>query len=352
MEALIGQQGAGVLGGGTGKVIHGFGLRLGAHAHGNPEVSPPLDLFPSSGLLGDDLALLVSIMVLLGHQADVEVTVSGGKVFIIPLPFQVGYLHIVPLPVQQNAVEQGHQEDHNGDHRHGAADHNGSGSHPAALLFLLPDLCLSALLGPADAVGFPGGYGRSRAHRGNRPGFPPFLALAEPCRVGSGTDAGFCLDLFLRRGLGAVLGFAGDSPGGVVHQEFMIEDNGGIFPELLHILEHFRGGNVPVPDVQRHGLHDDLLHSLGNVGVQGRRQRCAAVDVLNGHRHRRLSVVGGPTGHHLIHHHAQGVKVGAVVRVPALGLLGGNVVNGTQGLLGQGVALVHHPGDAKVHHLH
>ena len=73
--------------------------------------------------------------------------------------------------------------------------------------------------------------------------------------------------------------------------------------------------------------------------------------MLDRHGHGRFSVVGRPSGHHLIHDDAQGIQVGAVVRIAALGLLGRNVVDGAQSLLGQGVALAHDPGNAEVHHL-
>ena len=74
--------------------------------------------------------------------------------------------------------------------------------------------------------------------------------------------------------------------------------------------------------------------------------------MLDGHGNRGLSVIGRPPRHHFVHHNAQRVQVRPVVRVTALGLLRGNVVNAAQGFLGQGVALIHHPGDAEVHDLH
>ena len=73
--------------------------------------------------------------------------------------------------------------------------------------------------------------------------------------------------------------------------------------------------------------------------------------MLDGHRNRGFAVIGRTAGHHLIHDHAEGVQVGPVVGMAALGLLRGNVVDTAKGFLGQGVALVHDPGNAEVHDL-
>ena len=116
-------------------------------------------------------------------------------------------------------------------------------------------------------------------------------------------------------------------------------------------MEHFRGGDVTVVDLQRHAFHDDLLQAPGNVGVQCGWQRRAAVDMLNGNRHGGFPVVGRAAGHHFVHDHGQRINVGTVVGMAALGLLRGDVMDASQCFLRQGVALAHDPGNAEVHHL-
>ena len=77
-----------------------------------------------------------------------------------------------------------------------------------------------------------------------------------------------------------------------------------VHAELLHILQHFRCGGVAILDIQCHTLHDDLLQTIGNIGIQCGRSRRAAIDMLNRHSHGRFTVIGRTSGHHLIHDNA------------------------------------------------
>ena len=75
--------------------------------------------------------------------------------------------------------------------------------------------------------------------------------------------------------------------------------------------------------------------------------------MLDGHRHRGVPLKGQAAGEHLVENHAGGVQIAAGVDVAALGLLRRDVVDGAQGLLGEGaVGRVGEPGDAEVGHLH
>ena len=101
-----------------------------------------------------------------------------------------------------------------------------------------------------------------------------------------------------------------------------------------------------------HSLHDDLFQATGNIGIQGGGQRCAAVDMLDGHSNGRITVVRGSASHHLVHDNAQRIDIGTAVHTATLGLLGRDIVDGTQRFFSQGVALRHHAGNAEVGHLY
>ena len=73
--------------------------------------------------------------------------------------------------------------------------------------------------------------------------------------------------------------------------------------------------------------------------------------MLNGYAHRVRAVKGQAAGQHFIEHHAGGVDVAAVVGVVPLGLLGGDIVDGANGLIG-GVGAVGKKGNAEIRHLH
>ena len=210
---------------------------------------------------------------------------------------------------------------------------------PLGALLLPP-----AVLGPAQGVGVGADGGGIAA---DRCAFGRLLGGLDGPRIPG--RAVFGLHHPLSGGFGIV---DRRDPGRRLPGRGIVKDNGRVLPELLHVLKHFRGAGIPIPDFQSHGLENDLLQSGGDVGIQRGGPGGTAVDVLDGHRHRGFPVKGGPAGGHLVHDHPQGIQVGAIVRIAALGLLRGDIVHGAQGLLGQGVALGHDPGDAEVHDLH
>ena len=198
--------------------------------------------------------------VLLGTESEIELIMCLRQLLAVGASGEVGHLHHILLLVQERSVEQGNEEQHNGKQRHRTANHHGGGGNPAALgilLFLgLPTPSPAAFrMADLPAGGRPGSRARVSHHR------------TVSGQGSGGTLPGSGLNLLFRGGQGHPR--RGNFPGGVVHQGVIVEYNGRIFPEFLHILKHFRGGNVPIPDFQCHGFHNDLLQACGNVGVIG-----------------------------------------------------------------------------------
>ena len=280
-----------------------------------------------------------------------KIRIFGNQIIGILGADEIGHLHQVLVLVKQCPIEHRNQERANGnDGHHTAHDHrNGSNAIsflPLALLLLfplhgrpthgigiladgLPSGSLVRLLGPLGRLLRLGDTSSRRSGL-----------------IGSGSRNLFC------RGLGIGLGNPPDGNGVLGWGGSLVtEVNGRVLAELLHILNHFRCRGIPVFWLQCHALENDLLQAHGDIGIQGGGLGGPAVDMLNGHRHRRLPVEGRTARHHLIHHNAQGIDIGPGVRVAALGLLRRDIVHGAQGLLGQGVALAHDPGNAEVHDL-
>ena len=74
--------------------------------------------------------------------------------------------------------------------------------------------------------------------------------------------------------------------------------------------------------------------------------------MLDGHGHGGVTFKGKPARQHLVQHHAGGIDVGAGVDTVAPRLLGGNIMDGAQRLLRQGLAGVGQTGDAEIGHLY
>ena len=129
--------------------------------------------------------------------------------------------------------------------------------------------------------------------------------------------------------------------------------------ELLGILEGFQiGQNLPCIGVTAgqigiHCLHGDFFQLLGHILCEDRGRQSDGIDMLQGNRHRGITLKGQTAGDHLIHDHAQRVQVRAVVHMAALGLFGRNIVHRTDGLaLAVGALLLGKVCDAEVGHLH
>ena len=360
LEALAGQSGFHFLLPEAHIVVHDLFRRLGTHADGDPDIGALLHLGAALRLLAHNDTLAILAVILLGPQLQMEIGKLLIHVHAVSLSQKVGHLDVFQFLIQQHAVKQGHQEHRNGKDGNGTAHHNGHRSHPAALLlFPLPLLHGTAVLGPAGSLsglpvagGVHGSGGALSLLSGSR---SPCIGT-DPAAIGGCTHrglAGFGLHHLFGSGSGLDRGAHRGNPlGGIVYNRVIVKHNGRILAEFLHVLQHFRGRNIAVLNFQGHTLHNDLLQAPGNVGVQGGGHGCAAVDVLNGHRHRGFSVIGRAAGHHFVHDNAQRIDIAAVVRMTALGLLRGNVMYTAQSLLGQGVALAHNPGNAEVHDLH
>ena len=116
-------------------------------------------------------------------------------------------------------------------------------------------------------------------------------------------------------------------------------------------MQHFGRGGIAIVRVDLHGVHGDLLDAAGDPLDQLAGRRCAAVDVLDGHGHRRFAVVGCTAGQHLIHDDAEGIQVAAAVHMAALGLLRGDIVYGAERLARQRVLRGADAGNAEVRNL-
>ena len=101
----------------------------------------------------------------------------------------------------------------------------------------------------------------------------------------------------------------------------------------LHVLVHLFRGLVPAADVRTHGVHDNIVHALGNARHKRTRDDRHLIDVLHDDLERGFALERQLAGQHFVHHHAERVQVGAVVDLAALGLLRRDIVHRADGLL-------------------
>ena len=103
--------------------------------------------------------------------------------------------------------------------------------------------------------------------------------------------------------------------------------------EHLHVLVHLFRGLVPAADVRAHGVHDNVVHALGDARHKRTRDDRNLIDVLHDDLERGFALKRQLAGQHFVHHHAERVQVGAVVNFAALGLLRRDIVHRADGLL-------------------
>ena len=120
--------------------------------------------------------------------------------------------------------------------------------------------------------------------------------------------------------------------------------------EFVKIGEHIVDGGVAVVRLRLHGPQRDLLQLGGNLGVQGGRILGGDREVLDGDLREGVAGVRQAARQHLVHDDAEGVDVAAGVDGLAACLLGGDVMDAAQPLLGVLPALdaVLELGDAEV----
>jgi hypothetical protein len=121
--------------------------------------------------------------------------------------------------------------------------------------------------------------------------------------------------------------------------------------EALQIGEHVPRGLIALLQVGGHGLEDDLLQPLRDVGVQLARRHGIAVDVLYRYLLGRLAGIGQLPGEHLVHDDAQRIYVAPGVGHRALGLLRRHIVHGAHGLVGIAGQAALQLRDAEISHL-
>ena len=247
----------------------------------------------------DDPSGLIGIVVFLLPQPDLEIGI--GRQVRIDLIHKVRHRDQRLVLVEQASVDQRDQKHDDRQHRHRRTGHDGNGRHTAAVGFLL---LLPALAGALRILGG-----------------PPLLAPANGAGIfrldARHTLRGGSRMLLDRRFRGLLVGHEDLVHHGVAEAE----KNGRILAEFLHIIQHSRRGGVTVRRLMGHGFHNDLLQAAGDIGIEGGGHSRAAVDMLDGHRHRGFPVIGRAAGHHLIHHNAQGIDIRPVIHPASLGLL-------------------------------
>ena len=317
-------------------VLHQHGLRLLAKTNGNIDLGSLRHIGAGSRLLVHDLTFFIIVRVaevLVGVQLNMNIGIVG--VFflhlLVVLAQQIRHRDHLPVASGTTATEQHHQKHHQRNHRHSGAGNHRNGGH--TVIILLGRTATGRSLGPFLGISAALGHG------------PGLIGLFGHHSLSSGAS-GRRLFLFRR---GSAVGHLDHRIGG---RRIVVKQQNRVLAELVHIVKHGRCAGVALRHIMGHGLHDDLLQTTGDVGIQRRGHGRAAIDVLDRHRHGRFSVIGRPAGHHLVHHNAQRVQIAAVIHPAALGLLGGNVMHAAQRFSGQSVALGHNAGNAEVRHLH
>ena len=125
-----------------------------------------------------------------------------------------------------------------------------------------------------------------------------------------------------------------------------------IFPQGFQILDHGRGGSIAVCNIGTHGVQRDLLETKGNRRIELSGRRRGGIDVLDGNGHGRLPIVGRSAGHQFVHNHAQRIQVGTGIHHGTLGLLGRDIVYGSQRLTGESILRRTEPCDTEIGYLH
>ena len=109
--------------------------------------------------------------------------------------------------------------------------------------------------------------------------------------------------------------------------------------ELIHVIKHGSGRQIPIIGCQGHCLANDLLQARGDIGIILRRLLGATVDMLNSNIHRCIAIIGNPSCNHLIHHNTQGINIRAVIHPAALGLLRRDIMHRPQRFRGQSTGI-------------
>ena len=139
----------------------------------------------------------------------------------------------------------------------------------------------------------------------------------------------------------------------VVHKGFaVVKDDGGIQAEALQLAEHLRSGGVAVGRLLLHRLHGDLLETDRDAGVDLTGTLGGGLKLHERDRDGAVAVKGQSAREHLIEHDADGIDVGLAVGDVSSRLLGRDVVNRADRLVGHGARrLVGKARDAEVGHL-
>ena len=73
----------------------------------------------------------------------------------------------------------------------------------------------------------------------------------------------------------------------------------------LHVLVHLFRGFIPAADVRTHGVHDNIVHALGDARYKRTRDDRHLIDVLHDDLERGFALERQLAGQHFVHHHAE-----------------------------------------------
>ncbi len=105
-------------------------------------------------------------------------------------------------------------------------------------------------------------------------------------------------------------------------------------------MQHLGGGLVPARRVLLHGLEGDFLQPFRNRGVQLARGLGVCLQLHDGDGDRVVRLKREAAGQHLVQHHADGIQIRLFIRKVAARLLGGDIMDGADGLVGHGPRFV------------
>ncbi len=132
----------------------------------------------------------------------------------------------------------------------------------------------------------------------------------------------------------------------------VVKDDRGIQAEAVDVAEHFGCGGVALVRLLLHGADRDLLQADRNGGIDLARTLGLLVELHQRHADSAVAVKRKLACEHLIEHNAHRIDVGFAVGHIAARLLGRDIVNRTDRLIGHGARrLVGEARNAEVRHL-
>ena len=131
-----------------------------------------------------------------------------------------------------------------------------------------------------------------------------------------------------------------------------LEDDGGIFLKLFKAVKHRFCALVTLRGRLFHSAHDDLLKARGDLGVFAAGIFGSLVHLHQRNGNGRLCIKGEAARGHLVHKNAERIKVASRVDGAAACLLGADIIDRTDSLIGHGNCVgIGKLRNAEIHHL-